>query len=102
MRGMRVSDEDQLRRSLINRILCHTVVMKSEVERDFGIDFDEHFAPELVRLRELERDGLVRIDDGRIEVAPLGRIFIRNIAMAFDEYLNRPESQPRQVFSRTL
>lgn len=55
MRGMRVSDEDKLRRSLINRILCHTVVVKSEVERDFGIDFNEHFAPELVRLRELER-----------------------------------------------
>jgi oxygen-independent coproporphyrinogen III oxidase len=102
MRGMRVSDEDKLRRSVINRILCHTVLVKSEVERDFGIDFDEHFAPELARLRELERDGLVRLDDGSIEVAPLGRIFIRNIAMAFDGYLNRPEAQPKQVFSKTL
>jgi oxygen-independent coproporphyrinogen-3 oxidase len=102
MRGMRVSDEDKLRRSLINRILCHTVVVKSEVERDFGIDFNEHFAPELVRLRELERDGLVRLNDGRIEVAPLGRVFIRNVAMAFDEYVNRPEPALQRVFSKTL
>jgi oxygen-independent coproporphyrinogen III oxidase len=101
MRGLRVSDEDKLRRSLINRILCHTVVVKSEVERDFGIDFDEHFAPELTCLRELERDGLVRLNDGRIEVAPIGRVFIRNVAMVFDEYLNR--SAPAQrTFSRTL
>lgn len=102
MRGIRVSAEDKLRRSVINRILCHTMVVKSEIERDFGIDFDEHFAAELAQLRDLERDGLVRLNDRSIEVAPLGRIFIRNVAMAFDAYLNKPESARTQVFSRTL
>jgi oxygen-independent coproporphyrinogen III oxidase len=102
MRGMRVSDEDKLRRSIINRILCHTVVVKSEVERDFEIDFDEHFAPELERLRELERDGLARLGVERIEVAPLGRVFIRNVAMVFDEYMNRTEPALRRAFSKTL
>ena len=102
MRGMRVSAEDKLRRSLINRILCHTVVVKSEVERDFGIDFDEHFATELVRLRELERDGLVRLNQERIEVAPLGRVFIRNVAMVFDEYVNKAAPALQRVFSKTL
>lgn len=102
MRGMRVSEEDKLRRSVINRILCHTVLVKSEIECDFGINFDEHFAAELAQLRDLERDGLVRLDGGRIEVAPLGRIFIRNVAMAFDAYLNEPESARSQLFSRTL
>jgi oxygen-independent coproporphyrinogen-3 oxidase len=102
MRGMRVSSEDKLRRSVINRILCHTVVLKSEIERDFGIDFDAHFAAELARLRELERDGLVRVEGDRIQVAPLGRIFIRNIAMAFDAYLNKADAANTQVFSKTL
>ncbi|MEK6406127.1 MAG: oxygen-independent coproporphyrinogen III oxidase [Acidobacteriota bacterium] len=102
MRGIRVSNEDKLRRSVINRILCHTVIVKSEIERDFGIDFDEHFARELERLRDLERDELVRLDNGRVEVASLGRIFIRNIAMVFDAYLNKPETARSQVFSRTL
>ena len=69
MRGARVSPEDKLRRAVINRILCHTVLLKSEVEREFGISFDQHFAPELARLVELERDGLVRLDGDRIEVA---------------------------------
>ncbi|HXG67424.1 MAG TPA: oxygen-independent coproporphyrinogen III oxidase [Blastocatellia bacterium] len=102
MRGMRVSAEDKLRRSIINRILCHCVVRKDEVERDFGIRFDGHFAPEIARLGELERDGLVRLYEDRIEVAALGRIFIRNIAMAFDAHLNQPERQHRQMFSKTL
>jgi oxygen-independent coproporphyrinogen-3 oxidase len=99
---MRVSEEDKLRRSVINRILCHTVLVKSEIELEFGINFDDHFASELAQLGDLERDGLVRVDAQRIEVAPLGRIFIRNIAMVFDAYLNRPESARTQVFSRTL
>lgn len=102
MRGIRVSREDKLRRAVINRILCHTVVVKSEIERDFGIDFDEHFSAELAQLRDLERDGLVRLDSECIEVAPLGRIFIRNVAMAFDDYLDKPDFARTQVFSRTL
>ena len=102
MRGMRVSNEDKLRRSVINRLLCHTVLVKSEIEHDFGIDFDHHFGDELDRLRVLEHDQLVRLDNGRIEVAPLGRIFIRNIAMVFDAYLNKPETARSRVFSKTL
>jgi len=66
------------------------------------IDFDAHFAPELSRLTELERDGLVVMDGDRITVAPLGRIFIRNVAMVFDAYLSQPEMARRQVFSKTL
>ena len=102
MRGLRVSAEDRLRRSVINRILCHSVVVKEEVERDFAIIFDQHFASELERLIELEREGLVRLHGDRIEVAALGRVFIRNIAMVFDEYLNKPAEQRTQLFSKTL
>jgi oxygen-independent coproporphyrinogen-3 oxidase len=102
MRGVRVSGEDRLRRSVINRILCHTVLVKSEIEREFDIDFDSHFAPEMARLREFERDGLVRLNGDRIEVAGVGRIFIRNVAMQFDAYLHRPEAARRQAFSKTL
>ena len=102
MRGMQISPEDKLRRSVINRILCHTVLVKSEIEEDFGIGFDEHFAAEIADLRELERDGLVQITDARIEVTPLGRILIRNVAMVFDEYLKKERGAATQVFSRTL
>ena len=102
MRGVRVSDEDKLRRSIINRILCHAVVVKSEVEREFNIDFDKHFAPELARLCELESDGLVRIGRDRIEIVGIGRIFIRNVAMSFDAYLSKPEASKTRAFSKTL
>ncbi|MFY9610703.1 MAG: oxygen-independent coproporphyrinogen III oxidase [Blastocatellia bacterium] len=99
MRGIRLSREDRLRRTVINRILCHAVLVKSEIEREFGIAFDDYFDKELQTLLELERDRLVRLDDDRIEIAPLGRIFIRNVAMVFDAYLDKEGSQS---FSKTL
>ncbi len=102
MRGIRVTEEDKLRRSVINRILCHCVVVKSEVEREFGISFDDHFAREVGQLAELDEQGLVRLSGDRIEVRGPGRIFIRNVAMVFDAYLNRAECAERRAFSTTL
>jgi len=37
----------------------------------------------------------------RIEVAGLGRIFARNVAMVFDEYAMKQRGK-QQLFSRTL
>ncbi len=102
MRGMRVTPEDKLRRAVINRILCHGTLPKAEIEREFGLVFDEYFAPDLARLAELERDQLVRLKPDAIEVTTLGRIFMRNVAMAFDARLNRQEQARQRVFSRTL
>jgi oxygen-independent coproporphyrinogen-3 oxidase len=98
---MRVSAEDELRRAVINRLLCHCVVVKSEIELEFGVNFDDHFAREIRQLAEFERDELVRMSADRIEVAGLGRIFIRNVAMVFDEYARKQQSR-QQVFSKTL
>ncbi len=52
------------------------------------------------RLREMERDGLVTIDDG-CRVTPAGRAFVRNVCMAFDARLAR-RAPDQHVFSRTL
>jgi oxygen-independent coproporphyrinogen-3 oxidase len=102
MRGLRVTPEDKLRRAVINRILCHGALPKAEVEEEFGIEFDSHFAPEIVRLRELEQDQLLRLDREAITVTTLGRIFMRNVAMVFDARLNLADQTRRQTFSRTL
>jgi oxygen-independent coproporphyrinogen-3 oxidase len=100
MRGFRLREDDALRREVINRILCHCVLHKAEIEAQFQIRFDEYFADELHRLQPLERDGLVALSPGQIEVTPLGRIFIRNVGMVFDRYLQIPKEKP--VFSKTL
>lgn len=102
MRGYRLSEDDRIRRAVIGRLLCHTVIVKPEIDHEFGITFDEYFAPELARLEEPQAEGLVILGPGEIRVTPLGRIFIRNVAMTFDRYLEEQKMLQRPLFSKTL
>jgi oxygen-independent coproporphyrinogen-3 oxidase len=102
MRGYHLSDEDVLRRTVINRLLCHTVIHKSEIETEFALNFDKYFASELAHLESFAADGLVSLSKNEIRVTWLGRIFIRNIAMLFDPYLEQQKLESRPLFSKTL
>ena len=102
MRGYRLSADDRIRRAVIGRLLCHTVIPKNEIEREFSISFDEYFGAELQRLEEPRDEGLVALDAGTIRVTPLGRIFIRNVAMVFDRYLHEQQMDQKPLFSKTL
>jgi len=102
MRGYRLSADDLLRRAVIGRLLCHTVIPKREVEREFSISFDDYFSSEIARLAEPSADGLVTVDRNEIRVTPLGRIFIRNVAMVFDRYLEEQKMDQKPLFSKTL
>jgi oxygen-independent coproporphyrinogen-3 oxidase len=102
MRGYRLSQDDVIRRAVINRLLCHTVIPKREVEKEFAISFDEYFAEETARLEEFIADGLVQVSANEIRVTMLGQIFIRNVAMIFDAYLKEQTLESRPLFSKTL
>ena len=102
MRGYVLTDEDRLRRAVISRLLCHTVIPKREISSEFGIDFDRHFSQELAGLEIPCADGLLTIDDAEIRATWLGRIFIRNLAMVFDPYLEKQHLNAKPLFSKTL
>ncbi|MCA9565147.1 MAG: oxygen-independent coproporphyrinogen III oxidase, partial [Myxococcales bacterium] len=63
-----------------------------------GVDFLETFPRALHQLGPMQADGLVQISSDQLRVSPKGRYLIRNIAMAFDAYLDMDENQ----YSRTL
>ena len=102
MRGYHLSEDDRLRRTVISRLLCHTIVLKEEISQEFGIDFDRYFAEELTRLEPFREDGLIVLDPNEIRTTPLGRIFIRNAAMLFDPYLEKQHLNAKTLFSKTL
>ncbi len=88
-RGYQLSQEDHLRRQVIMRLMCDFALEFEPFEREFGIDFREHFADGLRDLQEMVADGLVELRDDGLTVLPAGRLLIRNIAMVFDEYLQK-------------
>jgi oxygen-independent coproporphyrinogen-3 oxidase len=99
-RGFRLSLDDRLRREIIASMLCHGVVEIPEIEAKYRIRFGEYFADALERLAACAADGLVEISATELTATPLGRVFLRNLAMPFDAYL--PAQLEKPVFSRTL
>jgi oxygen-independent coproporphyrinogen-3 oxidase len=53
-------------------------------------------------LEELVDDGLVTFDGRVLQVTPLGRLLVRNVAMMFDAYLPRHANDKAPTFSRTV
>lgn len=91
-RGYLLSDEDVLRRTTIMQLMCNLELDYAAMSARLGVDFADHFAGALAALRPFADDALVTLEPDRLRVTPLGRWFIRNIAMCFDAYLSAPAS----------
>ena len=86
-RGYVVSDEDKIRRDTIMRVMCDLGLDYAAMSQRLGINFATHFEREIESLAGFEADGLVRRSDTGLQVTDTGRLFIRNIAMCFDNTL---------------
>ena len=95
-RGHSLNDEDLVIRKHILNLMCQ---FKTSWTKD-SLYFSE--LPEvLIRLNEMEVDGLIKIDSNSIEVTAKGQPFVRNICMAFDLLLQRKQPNT-QLFSMTV
>jgi oxygen-independent coproporphyrinogen-3 oxidase len=101
-KGLVRSREDDLRRAVIQALMCRMRLDLDELGARFGrSDLAEHFSRELAELRPLEEQGFCAVDARGVTVAPKGRLFLRHLAMVFDEYLRRQSADgPR--FSKTI
>lgn len=98
-RGIVLSDDDKLRREVINQLICHFELDKSQISQSFDIDFDEYFSEEITSLSEMNADGLVELADNYICVTDSGKLLIRNICMIFDKYMR---NQKEARFSKVI
>jgi len=111
-KGYELTTDDAVREYVIMQIMCNSRVDKREVERLFGVRFDEYFLGSLASLEPLAEDGLCSITTDTISVTDRGRYFLRNIAAQFDAYLAPPKPGVTQAgmidhpgehkFSRTI
>ena len=93
LRGMRLSEDDVVRRDLIGRLMCHFEVDASQLAQKYGIDFDAYFANEASELNNLEDCGLIEWHGDTLTVPISGRLLVRRVAMVFDRHLRESLSQ---------
>ena len=86
-RGYLLTAEDKLRRETIMRVMCDISLDYAAMSQKLGVNFAEHFADELAALKSFEADGLIHFSQSGFEVTDTGRLFIRNLAMCFDNTL---------------
>jgi oxygen-independent coproporphyrinogen-3 oxidase len=91
IRGYELTDDDALRYRVIMNVMCQFEIVKADIEKQFGISFDSYFAYELNALKKFEEEGLVILENDRIEVTPKGKLLVRAVAMNFDRYLREDE-----------
>ena len=102
-RGYALRTDDLVRRHVIMELMCNFRLERAAAGEMLDIDFDRYFARELDELQAPGgpvADGLLAISAEALEVTARGRIFVRNICMAFDAYLKAPSRQ--SAFSRTI
>ena len=94
LRGHLLSDEDLVIRQHILNLMCR---FKTCWQAQ-----DKHCRKEIVQnLQEFEKDGLIGLSPFGVDVTETGKMFIRNICMAFDLKLLNDKSDFR-LFSMTI
>lgn len=104
-RGWSLTRDDEIRRAAILALMCRMRLDFPELKRDFGIDPERYFIDDLKHLGEFYNDELLVRDATGLQVTPIGRHFVRNIAMAFDAHLprlTRDATTQKPIFSRTV
>lgn len=95
VRGTVLTDDDLLRRDVIQALMCQPRLEFADIERRHGIAFTDYFASALAALEPMAADGLIAMDAAGIRIRPRGRLLLRAIAMPFDAYLQRQDTAVR-------
>jgi oxygen-independent coproporphyrinogen-3 oxidase len=88
-KGYRLTDEDRVRASIIERLMCDFAADVPAICASCGFDPARILDAAASRLEELRQDGVIDITDGSIRARQDLRFVIRAVAAAFDAYLDQ-------------
>jgi oxygen-independent coproporphyrinogen-3 oxidase len=100
VKGLALSKDDLLRRTVIMALMCQGRLTFESVESAYLIDFKQYFSKEMEVLLTQVEQGLVQFDDSSIHVTEKGWFFVRAVAMVFDR--NLQSDRTRAKFSKIL
>lgn len=85
-RGLRCGSDDRLRAEVIERLTCNFGLDIRRIEARFGLVFREYFADAWPALEQMQRDGLISLDEAAIAISPAGRLLVHSVCRLFDRY----------------
>lgn len=100
VRGLALTRDDLLRRTVIMGLMCQGRVEYESIELAHLVDMREVFAAEFAQLEPLAEMGLVEVTNQAIQVTATGWFFVRAVAMVFDRHLQA--DRVRERFSRII
>ena len=100
VRGLALTRDDLVRRSVIMALICQGQLEFESIDLAHLIDFKSYFAVELVILRGMQADGLVEVSDTDLQITAMGWYFVRSVAAVFDRYLQADHT--RKKFSQII
>jgi oxygen-independent coproporphyrinogen-3 oxidase len=96
-RGLRLTEEDKRRRTLIMRIMCDRGLDYKKLSTQLGVDVAKAYSSEIASLHDLVADGIVSMGTQGFTVTPAGTPLLRVVAMRFDATLKPAARQHSQV-----
>ena len=89
--GFKMSQDDFIRREIIENFLCQDGVNVEEIENRYDINFKNYFEDELAVLDQFVEDEMLDRTEHELKVTELGKIFNRYICKVFDNFLKDKE-----------
>jgi len=86
IRGRALTNEDRLRATIIERLMCELRVDLAEICGAHGVDAN-HFAAEFRKLNDLAEDGIIERVHDKISVPEAARPLVRTVCAVFDVFL---------------
>lgn len=100
VRGLALTRDDLIRRSVIMALMCQGQLQYESINLAWLIDFKTLFAQELSQLEAMQAQGLVQLSESGIQVTAMGWFFVRGVAMVFDRYVQADLNRSR--FSKII
>jgi oxygen-independent coproporphyrinogen III oxidase len=100
VKGYKLSADDLLRRTVILHLMCNLELPYNLTQAQFGVDLREALGDDLEHLEAYVDDGFIELLPDRIQVTPLGRFFVRLLAMELDAHLAK--TSEKIAFSKTV
>lgn len=95
-----LTDEDKIRRQIVMQIMCRGEINYDEFNSKTGINLQKNYPEELEQLSTFEGDGFLIKTPNGFHITETGRLFLRNIAMVFDEHLQ--SARRKASYSKTV